>query len=62
MLFKTKEQPEISDEIVAYDPSTLARVPVRKSEVERRFESFGNLRAARVRAVDESTAVRNRQV
>jgi SAM-dependent methyltransferase len=48
MLFKTKEQPEISDEIVAYDPSTLARVGVRKSDVERRFESFGNLRAVRI--------------
>jgi SAM-dependent methyltransferase len=54
MLFKTKEQPEISDEIVAYDPSTLARVPVRKGEVERCFESFGNLRAARiVRSIQE---------
>ncbi|HVF43201.1 MAG TPA: class I SAM-dependent methyltransferase [Pyrinomonadaceae bacterium] len=48
MLFKTKEQPEISDEIVAYDPSTLARVGVRKTDVERRFESFGNRRAARI--------------
>lgn len=54
MLFKTKEQPEISDEIVAYDPSTLARVGVRKADVERRFESFGNLRAARiVRSIPE---------
>lgn len=54
MLFKTKEQPEISDEIVAYDPSTLARAVVRKAEVERRFESFGNLRAARiVRSIPE---------
>lgn len=54
MLFKTKEQPEISDEIVAYDPSTLARVAVRKDEVERRFESFGNSRAARiVRSIPE---------
>ena len=48
MLFKTKEQPEISDEIVAYDPATLARVGVRKRDVERRFEAFGNPRAARV--------------
>ena len=54
MLFKTKEQPEISDEIVAYDPSTLARVGVRRDEVERRFESFGNLRAVRiVRSIPE---------
>lgn len=54
MLFKTKEQPEISDEIVAYDPSTLARVGVRKEDVERRFESFGNTRAARiVRSIPE---------
>lgn len=54
MLFKTKEQPEISDEIVAYDPSTLARVGVRKSDVERRFESVGNARAVRiVRSIPE---------
>ena len=54
MLFKTKEQPEISDEIVAYDPSTLARVGVRRGDVERRFESFGNRRAARiVRSIPE---------
>lgn len=54
MLFKTKEQPEISDEIVAYDPTTLARVGVRKDDVERRFESFGNTRAARiVRSIPE---------
>jgi len=54
MLFKTKEQPEISDEIVAYDPATLARVAVRRADVERRFESFGNLRAARiVRSIPE---------
>lgn len=54
MLFKTKEQPEISDEIVAYDPATLARVGVRKTEVERRFESFGNTRAVRiVRSIPE---------
>ncbi|HVF45780.1 MAG TPA: class I SAM-dependent methyltransferase [Pyrinomonadaceae bacterium] len=54
MLFKTKEQPEISDEIVAYDPSTLARVGVRKTEVERHFESVGNTRAVRiVRSIPE---------
>jgi SAM-dependent methyltransferase len=48
MLFTTKEQPEISDEIVSYDPSTLARRGVRKGEVERLFESLGNRRAARI--------------
>ena len=48
MLFKTKEQPEISDEIVSYDAETLSRVPVRKADVERRFESVGNARAARI--------------
>lgn len=40
MLFGTKEQPEISDEIVAYDPATLARRDVRKRDVERLFESL----------------------
>ena len=54
MLFKTKEQPEISDEIVAYDPSTLARVGVRKRDVERRFDSVGNTRAVSiVRSIPE---------
>lgn len=48
IFFKTKEQPEISDEIVAYDPATLARLPVRKGEVIRAFESLGNRRAARI--------------
>ena len=48
MLFRTKEQPEISDEIVSYDPSTCARAGVRKGEVERLFESLGNRRAARI--------------
>src|ERR1051325_5596269 len=48
MLFKTKEQPEISDEIVSYDQTTLARVGVRKRDVELCFESLGNRRAARI--------------
>jgi SAM-dependent methyltransferase len=48
MLFRTKEQPEISDEIVSYDPATLARRDVRAETVARRFEALGNRRAARI--------------
>src|SRR5688572_28359068 len=40
--------PEISDEIVAFDPETLARLPVRKRDVVEKFRSLGNARAASV--------------
>ena len=40
--------PEISDLIVAYDPDTLERVPVRRDEVVQRFRSLGRHRAARI--------------
>ncbi|HYH86387.1 MAG TPA: class I SAM-dependent methyltransferase [Pyrinomonadaceae bacterium] len=54
LIWKVKEQPEISDEIVAYDPATLERLPVRKRDVEETFRALGNPRAARiVRAMPE---------
>ena len=54
LIWKVKEQPEISDEIVAYDPATLVRLPVRKRDVEETFGALGNQRAARiVRAMPE---------
>ncbi|MCC6574612.1 MAG: class I SAM-dependent methyltransferase [Planctomycetes bacterium] len=39
---------EISDLIVAYDPATLARLPVRKAEVVDYFRQRGNVRAATI--------------
>jgi 2-polyprenyl-3-methyl-5-hydroxy-6-metoxy-1,4-benzoquinol methylase len=39
---------EISDEIVAFDPVTLARLPVRKSSVVQHFSDLRNRRAARI--------------
>ena len=41
------DTPEISDLIVAYDPETLARVPVRRDEVVERFRALGCRGAAR---------------
>lgn len=40
--------PEISDLIVAYDPDTLQRIPVRRDDVVARFEELGRARAARI--------------
>lgn len=41
------DTPEISDLIVAYDPETLERVPVRRDEVVARFSALGCRGAAR---------------
>ena len=38
-------QPEITDLIVPYDPQTLARLPVRKTEVLKTFAAFHNRQA-----------------
>ena len=43
-----EDVPEISDLIVAYDPESLERVPVRRDEVVARFEALGRRRAARI--------------
>ena len=40
--------PEISDAIVSFDPETLKRRPVIKSEVLKQFSALGNHRAARI--------------
>ncbi|MBC7932398.1 MAG: class I SAM-dependent methyltransferase [Rubrivivax sp.] len=48
LIWKVKEQPEISDAIVAYDPATLERLPVSKRDVEDKFRALGNTRAARI--------------
>lgn len=42
------EQPEISDLVVAYDPETLARLPVRRDEVLAELERHGMARAAKI--------------
>ncbi len=39
---------EISDEILAFDPETLARIPVRKSDVLAKFAAASNRRAVRI--------------
>ena len=41
-------RPEISDLIVAYDPATLERLPVKKADVVRGFRDAKNERAARI--------------
>jgi SAM-dependent methyltransferase len=41
-------QPEISDLIIAHDPETRARLPVRKRDVLELFSGFGNRKAVRV--------------
>jgi hypothetical protein len=40
--------PEISDAIVAFDPATLKRRPVAKSQVLAQFSALGNQKAARI--------------
>lgn len=40
--------PEVSDAIISFDPETLERKPVSKSEVLREFEALGNGTAARI--------------
>jgi SAM-dependent methyltransferase len=40
--------PEISDAIISFDPETLEREPVTKSEVLREFAALGNRQAVRV--------------
>ena len=40
--------PEISDAIISFDPETLERRPVIKSEVIRTFVSLGNRTVARI--------------
>jgi len=44
----SEDVPEISDLVVSYDPETLARIPVKKSEVLARFEALGQRRARQV--------------
>jgi len=41
------DQPEITDLIIQYDPKTLERLPVRKSDVLDVFAGFGNRKALR---------------
>ena len=41
-------QPEISDLVVAYDPETLARLPVRRDEVLAELERHGMQRAVKI--------------
>ena len=40
--------PEISDAIVSFDPETLQRRPVVKSQVLEQFSQLGNRKAARI--------------
>ncbi|HEY0322386.1 MAG TPA: methyltransferase domain-containing protein [Pyrinomonadaceae bacterium] len=47
-LWLPKNGSEISDEIVAFDPETLKRLPVRKQQVIQDFLSRGNRTAARI--------------
>jgi hypothetical protein len=42
-----RDQPEITDLIIQHDPTTLARVPVRKAEVIGVFWAFRNRKALR---------------
>ncbi len=42
------DAPEITDLIVAFDPDTLERAPVRKADVVERFRALGRTRAARL--------------
>ena len=44
----TRHGPEISDAIVAFDPVTLRRKPVKKSDVVVQFKELGNHEAARI--------------
>ncbi|WP_438026037.1 methyltransferase domain-containing protein [Sorangium sp. So ce233] len=44
------DAPEISDLLVAYDPDTLARLPVRRSDVVERLRAAGRPGAARIAA------------
>ena len=44
----TQSGPEISDAIVSFDPITLQRNPVKKSDVLSEFKSLGNQEAIRV--------------
>ena len=44
---RNPQQPEITDLIIRHDPSTLARLPVRKQEVLQVFSKFGNRKALR---------------
>jgi SAM-dependent methyltransferase len=43
-----RDGPEISDAIISFDPETLEREPVIKSEVLREFTALGNRQAARI--------------
>lgn len=44
----TRDDPEISDMIVSYDPETLERLPVHRDEVVSVFRERGNRRAANI--------------
>ncbi len=43
-----REGPEVSDAIISFDPETLERQPVVKSQVIREFKAIGNQTAARI--------------
>lgn len=41
-------QPEVSDLVIQHDPTTLARLPISKTEICKHFEATGNRKALRV--------------